>query len=149
MHEGCSNITSERGCSSISSLAILTWQTPFWPADMHTVHAREWREGLKPVIHNQFDKCDKSKLLGDLSRMPNRILTRFLQRFFFSLYFSRARKNLCYQGSLVGKYKISRNLVYHWKYYIKNALDTLSLKYNTAITWKNREKHFVYVWINK
>ena len=32
--------------------------------------------------------------------MLNRILTRFLQRFFFSLYFSRARKNLCYQGTL-------------------------------------------------
>ena len=76
--------------------------------------------------------------------MPNRILTRFLQRFFFSLHFSRARKNLCYQGSLVGKYKISRNLVYHRTYYIKNALDTLSLKYDTEITWKNREKHFVY-----
>ena len=28
----------------------------------------------------------------------NRILTRFLQRFFFSLHFSRARKNLRYQG---------------------------------------------------
>ena len=29
----------------------------------------------------------------------NRTLTRFLQRFFFSLHFSRVRKNLCYQGT--------------------------------------------------
>ena len=31
--------------------------------------------------------------------MLNRILTLYLQRFFFSLYFSRARENLCYLGS--------------------------------------------------
>ena len=30
--------------------------------------------------------------------MLNRILTRYIQRFFFSLHFSRTRENLCYQG---------------------------------------------------
>ena len=43
------NITLERGWSPISSLDILIRRAPFWPADMHTVHARERREGLKPV----------------------------------------------------------------------------------------------------
>ena len=43
------NVTLERGWSRISSLAILIRWAPFWPADMHTVHAREWRERLKPV----------------------------------------------------------------------------------------------------
>ena len=33
--------------------------------------------------------------------MLNRILTRYLQRFFFSHLFSRARENLCHQGSLL------------------------------------------------
>ena len=43
------NITLQRGWSPISSLAILIRRAPFWPADMRTVHAQEWREGLKPV----------------------------------------------------------------------------------------------------
>ena len=32
--------------------------------------------------------------------MVNRILIQFLQRFVFSLHFSCARKNLCYQGNI-------------------------------------------------
>ena len=31
--------------------------------------------------------------------MLNRILARYLQKFFFSLHFSHARKNPCYQGT--------------------------------------------------
>ena len=49
MREGWCNITLERGWSPISFLAILIGQAPFWPADMHTVHAREWSERLQPV----------------------------------------------------------------------------------------------------
>ena len=44
------NITLGRGWSPISSLVILIRQALFWPADMHTIHAREWcKPGLKRV----------------------------------------------------------------------------------------------------
>ena len=92
------NITLEWGWSPISSLGILIRRAPFWSADMHTVHAQEWREGLKPVTQPVWPVW-LSKLLDDLSRILNRILTRFLQRFSFSLHFSRAKKNLCYQDT--------------------------------------------------
>ena len=52
------NITLEWGWSPISSLSILIRWALFWPADVHTVHAWEWCEGLKPVVHNQLDQCD-------------------------------------------------------------------------------------------
>ena len=43
-------------------------------------------------------------------RMLNRTLTRFLQRFFFSLHFSRSRKNLCDQDTLFpAQVKINKN----------------------------------------
>ena len=38
------NVTLERGWSPVSSLDILISWAPFWPADMLTVHAREWRD---------------------------------------------------------------------------------------------------------
>ena len=44
------NITLEQGWRPISSPAILIRQAPFWPADMHTVHAREWHKRLKLVM---------------------------------------------------------------------------------------------------
>ena len=47
------NITWERCWSPISSLAISIRRASFWPADMHTVHARERREGLKPFTYTQ------------------------------------------------------------------------------------------------
>ena len=72
MREGWCNITLEWGWSPISSLAILIRWAPFWPADMHTVHAREWREGLKPVTQPVWPVWLKSKLLDNLSHMLNR-----------------------------------------------------------------------------
>ena len=70
------NITWERGWSPISSLA------PFWPEDKHTVLVGE-REWLKPVTQPVWLVQTPRRL----SRKFNRILTRFLQRFFFSLLY--------------------------------------------------------------
>ena len=96
------NLTLERGWSPISSLAILITRAPFWPADMHTVHVREWRgKALKPVTRPVWPVW--------LVQTPGRLIAHTQQDFdtissdiFLSLHFSCARKNLCYQGSPAG-----------------------------------------------
>ena len=86
--------TLERGWSPISSLAILIRRAPFWPADMRAVDAREWRNGLKTGFTTSLTSVTSPNSWTTYRAYSTAFWHDLIQRFFFSLHFSRARKNL-------------------------------------------------------
>ena len=84
----------------MSSLAISIRRAPFWPADMHTVSScTRMMQGAKTGYATSLTSMTSPNSWTTYQCILNRILTRSLQSFFFSLHFLRARKNLCYQGT--------------------------------------------------
>ena len=67
-------------------------------------HSRAWTVCISAGQNGAaLSKWPEKRLGSSLVRklhcvMLNRILTRYLQKFFFSLHFSRATENLCHQG---------------------------------------------------
>ena len=96
------NITWERGCSPISSLAILVRRAPFWPVDMHTVCAREWREGLKPVTQLVWPVW--------LVQTPGRLIAHTQQDFSFLFIFREPGKTSVIRV-IVSSIPVKRHLI--------------------------------------
>ena len=73
----------------ISSLDILIRRAPFWPADIHTVHAREWRERLKPVTQPVWLVQTPGRLIAHTQQDIDTISSEV---FLFSPFFAYQKK---------------------------------------------------------
>ena len=79
---------------------LIRW-APFWQADMHTIHTREWRAGLKPVTQPVWPVCPVQTLRRHITHAQQDFDTISLKVFLLPPFFACQEKplRLCYQGN--------------------------------------------------